>query len=156
MPQSVELLRGTIAENISRFNPGSTSTSIIDAAKAASVHDMIVELPEGYATEIGSEGFMLSAGQRQRIGLARALYSDPFLVVLDEPNSNLDPRGEEALEAAISAVRRRKGIVIVIAHRGSIIAQTNKILYLVDGQLKAFGPRDEILGRFQARPAMMC
>jgi PrtD family type I secretion system ABC transporter len=122
LPQDVDLFSGTVAENIARFEPDAESQAIIGAARAAGVHDLIVGLPQGYETEIGEQGQVLSAGQRQRIGLARALYGDPFLVVLDEPNSNLDTEGEGALTQAIIGVRERGGIVIVVAHRPSALA----------------------------------
>ena len=127
--------------------------AIIAAARAAGVHELIVRLPEGYETKIGETGAALSAGQRQRIALARALYRDPFLVVLDEPNSNLDAEGEEALTKAISGVRSRGGIVIVIAHRANaILPQLISVLVLNQGRQQAFGPRDEVL-RQVLRPA---
>ncbi len=122
LPQDVELLTGTVAENIARFAPTPIAEAIIAAAKAAGVHDLIVSMPEGYETSIGEQGTSLSAGQAQRIALARALYGDPFLVVLDEPNSNLDAEGDEALTRAILGVRARSGIVVVVAHRPSAIA----------------------------------
>jgi ATP-binding cassette subfamily C protein len=152
LPQDVELFDGTIAENISRFDAEPNPDAIIAAAKSAGVHDLVVRQPEGYDTRIGEAGMALSAGQRQRIALARALYRDPFLVVLDEPNSNLDSEGEEALTAAIRHVRSRGGIAIVIAHRASALAAVDKVLVLNQGRQQAFGPRDDVL-RPVPRPA---
>ena len=145
LPQDVEIFAGTISENISRFEPDPDSTAVIEAATAAGVHDLILELPDGYDTQIGQQGAMLSAGQRQRIGLARALYRDPFLVVLDEPNSNLDAEGDTALTEAMSGVRRRGGIVIIVAHRPSALAAVNQVLVMSQGTLHTIGPKDEIL-----------
>ena len=145
LPQDVSLLDGTIAENISRFAAEPDARKIVAAAKAASVHELIVRLPDGYQTELGPSGSALSAGQRQRIGLARALYGDPFLVVLDEPNSNLDAEGESALSQALADVRERGGIVVVIAHRPSALAAVDFVGVLQMGKLIAFGPKDEIL-----------
>jgi ABC-type protease/lipase transport system fused ATPase/permease subunit len=122
------------------------------AAEAACVHDLIVKLPEGYDTPIGEGGSGLSAGQRQRIALARALYGDPFLVILDEPNSNLDSDGETALTKAIEGVRSRGGIAIVVAHRPSAIASVDQVIVLGDGRIQAFGPKNEILGRTTRQP----
>jgi len=155
LPQSVELLEGTIAENIARFDPDRRSDDVVAAATAANVHDMIVEMPEGYETPVGMDGTALSAGQRQRIGLARALYRDPFVVLLDEPNSNLDADGETALTAAISAVRERGGICIVIAHRPSALANVSHILVMRQGRMEAFGPRDEILEKIIGKPRII-
>lgn len=152
LPQTVELLEGTIAENIARFEENADSQAIIRAAKSADVHEMIVRLPHGYDTAVGADGTELSAGQRQRIGLARALYGDPFLVVLDEPNSNLDGEGEAALQKAMSAVTERGGIVIVIAHRPAAIAQVDYILFLRNGVMEAFGPRSEVLSKVVGHP----
>lgn len=152
LPQSVELLEGTVAENIARFEPEPDSDAIIAAAQSAGVHNLIVQLPQGYETQVGSDGSQLSAGQRQRIGLARALYRDPFLVLLDEPNSNLDGAGEAALEGAIRSVRERGGIAIVIAHRPSVLAQVDLVLVMRDGRMEAFGPRDEVLAKVMAKP----
>ncbi|GGZ01394.1 type I secretion system permease/ATPase [Novosphingobium colocasiae] len=145
LPQTVELLEGTVGENIARFDPAASSEQIIAAARAAGMHDMIVALPQGYDTPAGTDGQALSAGQRQRIGLARALYGDPFLLVLDEPNSNLDAEGEAALEGAITGTRARGGIVIIIAHRPSALSRVSHVLFLRAGKQEAFGPRDEVL-----------
>jgi ATP-binding cassette subfamily C protein len=153
LPQGIELFDGTVAENIARFDPHASSESIIAAARAAGVHDMIVSLPEGYETVIGEGGDILSAGQRQRVALARALYGDPFLVVLDEPNSNLDAEGEAALAQAIKSVRARGGIAIVIAHRPSALGALDEVLVLSGGQVRAFGPKDEVLNRHARYPA---
>jgi PrtD family type I secretion system ABC transporter len=151
LPQDVELIEGTIAENVARFSPDAPPAAVIAAAKAAGVHDLIVNLPAGYETEIGEQGAALSAGQQQRIALARALYGDPFLVVLDEPNSNLDAEGEEALTRAILGVRARGGIVIVVAHRPSALAAVDHLLAMVRGTQQAFGPKEEILPRLIRR-----
>jgi len=145
LPQDVELFEGTIAENISRFEAKAQSEAIIAAAQSAGVHELIVGLSEGYETRLAEGGAALSAGQRQRIALARALYRDPFLVVLDEPNSNLDSEGEDALIKAIEAMRERRGIVIVIAHRASALASVDHVLVLNQGRQQAFGLRDEVL-----------
>lgn len=145
LPQDVELLEGTVAENIGRFGAELDAKAIIAAAKAAGVHELILALPEGYQTKIGEGGSALSAGQRQRVALARALYGDPFLVVLDEPNSNLDADGEAALTNAIMNVRERGGIAVVIAHRPSAIAAVDQILVMANGKQQAFGPKEEVL-----------
>lgn len=145
LPQDIELFAGTVADNIARFQSGATPEAIIAAARAADVHDMIVGLPDGYDTQIGDGGAVLSGGQRQRIGLARALFGDPFLVVLDEPNSNLDADGEQALTRAILGIKLRNGIAIVVAHRPSALAGVDLVLVLKQGRVAAFGPRDEIL-----------
>jgi ATP-binding cassette, subfamily C, type I secretion system permease/ATPase len=145
LPQDLQLFDGTISENIARFRAGASPDMIIEAAKLADVHDMIVGLPEGYNTVIGRSGRMLSAGQRQRITLARALYGNPFLVVLDEPNSNLDAVGESALANAINSMREKGSIVVVIAHRPSAIATVDKVLCLKDGKMAGFGPKEEVL-----------
>ncbi|CAN1722787.1 Type I secretion system ATP-binding protein PrsD [Hyphomicrobium sp. 1Nfss2.1] len=145
LPQDVSLFEGSIAENIARFEESADPNSIVAAAKDAAVHEMILKLPQGYDTRVGEGGSMLSAGQRQRIGLARALFGSPFLVVLDEPNSNLDADGEAALTAAIESVRLRRGIVIVVAHRPSALANVNLVGVMAGGTLQAFGPKAEIL-----------
>ena len=134
LPQDVELFGGTVAQNISRFDPDAKPEAIMAAAKAAGVHDLIHKLPQGYETQVGEHGAALSAGQAQRVALARALYGDPFLVVLDEPNSNLDAEGDEALGRAIFGVRERGGIVIVVAHRPSAIAGVDFVLVMNQGR----------------------
>lgn len=145
LPQDVELLEGTVAQNIARFDDEATPESIIAAASAARVHDLILRLPNGYDSIIGPGGGLLSAGQKQRIALARALYGEPFLVVLDEPNSNLDSEGEAALSRAIMAVRQRGGIVLIVAHRESALAPCDRILVVQGGELRAYGPKEDIL-----------
>lgn len=152
LPQTVELLDGSVAQNIARFDGGATSEEVIAAATAAGAHDMIVKLPQGYDTPVGSDGAQLSAGQRQRVGLARALFRDPFLVLLDEPNSNLDAEGEDALAGAIATVRGRGGIAVVIAHRPSALAQVSHVLFMRDGRMEAFGPRDEVMAKIMKKP----
>ncbi|MCW3849419.1 type I secretion system permease/ATPase [Sphingomonas sp. LB-2] len=152
LPQSVELFAGTVAENIARFEPDAPSELVLAAAEAAGVHAMILQLSEGYETQVGEDGLNLSAGQRQRIALARALFRDPFLVALDEPNSNLDPEGEAALAAAVTGVKARGGIVLLIAHRAAILGTVDLILVMQGGAAKAFGPRDEVLARMNGKP----
>lgn len=151
LPQEVALLNGTIEENISRFQETPDSQAIVAAAMAASVHEMIVRLPNGYRTQLGSLGTSLSGGQRQRIGLARALFGNPFIVVLDEPNSNLDAEGEAALTAAIEGVRQRGGIAVVAAHRPSALAAVDLVGVIQNGRLSAFGPKEEVIGKSNIR-----
>jgi ATP-binding cassette subfamily C protein len=143
--QGVELFDGTVAENIARMDGAFDSAKVLKAAMAANAHDMILRLSAGYDTPIGEAGQILSGGQRQRIALARALYGDPFLIVLDEPNSNLDAVGETALLSAIRTAKERGAIVVMIAHRPSIVAVCDKVLVLAEGTQKAFGPREEVL-----------
>jgi len=152
LPQDVELFSGKVAQNIARFEANANPDVVIAAAKAAGVHDLILGLPNGYETEIGESGASLSAGQKQRIALARALYGDPFLVVLDEPNSNLDAEGEEALTRAILGVRARGGIAIVIAHRPSALAGVDFLMVMVQGKMHMYGPRDSVLAKVALRP----
>jgi PrtD family type I secretion system ABC transporter len=152
LPQEVGLLDATVEENIARLDPDADPAKVVAAAKAAGVHDLIVRLPEGYKTRLGPQGASLSAGQRQRIGLARALYGDPFLVVLDEPNSNLDAEGEAALSEAIRGVRERGGIVIVVAHRPSALANLDLVAVVQNGKLAAFGPKEQVLAPVTAQP----
>ncbi|NEU95285.1 type I secretion system permease/ATPase [Bradyrhizobium uaiense] len=152
LPQDVELLAGTVAQNICRFDPDMDSEKVLAAAKLASVHELVLKLPNGYETDIGENGSALSAGQRQRIALARALYDDPFLVVLDEPNSNLDLEGEEALTRAIFSVRARHGIAIIIAHRPSALAGVDQVMVIAQGRCQAIGPKEEVLAKMMRRP----
>lgn len=144
LPQDIELFAGTIAENIARFNV-IDSEKVIEAAKLAGVHELILRFPNGYDSVIGNGGAGLSGGQKQRIGLARALYGDPSLIVLDEPNSNLDDAGEKALNQAILFLRQRNKTVILITHRTNLLSMTSKLLLLVNGTVNAFGPTQQVL-----------
>ena len=143
--QNVELFDGTIAENISRMASEPNSEAVLEAARAAGAHDMILQMSSGYDTPIGEGGAVLSGGQRQRIALARALYGNPFLLVLDEPGSNLDNDGEAALLQAMQAAKARDSIVIIVAHRPTSLAHCDKVLLLANGVQQAYGPRDEVL-----------
>ncbi|WP_011580135.1 MULTISPECIES: type I secretion system permease/ATPase [Chelativorans] len=154
LPQEVALLDASIEENISRFQEEPDARAIVEAGRAASVHEMIVRLPDGYRTGLGPLGVSLSGGQRQRIGLARALYGKPFLVVLDEPNSNLDGEGEAALTAAIEGVKARGGIAVVIAHRPSALAAVDLVAVVQNGRLTGFGPKHDILSGVSRREAV--
>ena len=148
LPQDVELFDGTVASNIGRFDVNAKAEAVLEAAHEAGVHELILSsLPAGYDTQIGELGMALSAGQRQRIALARALYGKPFLVVLDEPSSNLDADGEAALTQAIMNVRARGGIVILIAHRPSALAGVDQVLIMQDGKVQSIGPKDEVLNK---------
>ncbi len=153
VPQDVGLFEGTIAQNIARFDPGADSDRIIEAAKVAGVDRMIAQLPLGYDTRLGPHGAGLSGGQSQRLALARALYDKAFLVVLDEPNSNLDGEGEAALEQAIAHVKGYGGIVIAIAHRPSFLSTVDHLLVMSRGQARMFGPRDQVMRAIAQRSA---
>ncbi len=143
-----------MAQNISRFEHDADPEAIVKAAKTAGVHDLIVKLPEGYETAVGEQGSALSAGQAQRIALARALYRDPFLVVLDEPNSNLDYEGDEALARAVMSVRKRGGIAVIVAHRPSALEAVDLLCVMGQGRMQhPVGPKDAVLAKVLQRPA---
>jgi ATP-binding cassette subfamily C protein EexD len=146
LPQDVELLDGTVGENIARFGEVD-APKVVAAAQAAGVHEMVLRLPQGYETVLS--GQIVSAGQRQRIGLARALYGDPKIVVLDEPNANLDQDGEAALEWTLRRLERTGHTVIVVTHRRNILALADQILLIRDGQVGMLGPRDQVLAALQ-------
>jgi ATP-binding cassette, subfamily C, bacterial exporter for protease/lipase len=153
LPQDIELFDGTIAENIARFGTPD-SAKVIAASKKAGLHELFLRLPKGYDTHIGESGGALSAGQRQRVGLARALYGDPAFIVLDEPNSNLDDAGDAALMKALQELKAAGRTVFLVTHRTNVVAAVDHILVLRDGQVSAFGPRDEVLAKLRApRPA---
>jgi PrtD family type I secretion system ABC transporter len=149
LPQDVELFPGTVAENIARLGE-LDSDAVVKAAQYAEAHDLILRLPQGYETPIGGGSNTLSGGQMQRIGLARALYGQPKLVVLDEPNANLDQTGESALAAAIAELKQDDVTLVIVGHRPSTLAQADKILLLREGRVELFGPRAEILARLRA------
>ncbi|GGY55008.1 type I secretion system permease/ATPase [Pseudoduganella albidiflava] len=144
LPQDVELFGGTVSDNIARFGEVDPA-KVVEAAKRAGVHDMILHLPKGYDTVLGEAGAGLSGGQRQRLGLARAMYGDPSLIVLDEPNSNLDDVGEAALVTAINDLRQHGKTIVLVTHRTSVLSVTNKLLLLRDGMAQSFGPTSQVI-----------
>ena len=149
LPQDIELFEGTISENIARFGE-IDAEKVVEAAKMADVHELILRLPDGYDTVIGGiNGGNLSGGQRQRIGLARALYGNPVLVVLDEPNSNLDEQGEAALEKALLQLRQKQITVLIITHRNNVLSKVTKLMILKDGTLAVYGPTDQVIAHLQ-------
>ena len=150
LPQDIELFDGSVKENIARFGPVDAE-QVVAAAQRAGVHEMILKLPQGYDTQVGTGGMVLSGGQRQRLGLARAMYGKPVLVVLDEPNSNLDEQGEAALVQAVGQLKAERATVLLITHRPSVLNCVDKILVLREGLVHAFASRDEVLAQF-ARP----
>lgn len=153
LPQDIELFEGSLSENIARFGEVAPE-KVIAAAKTAGVHEMILQLPSGYDTVIGSDGINLSGGQRQRIGLARAIYDRPRLIVLDEPNSNLDDAGERALAAALQELKSSGATIFVITHRTNILTQLEKLLVLNNGNLALYGPRDQVIGELAKQPPL--
>ena len=153
VPQVAELFEGTIAENISRMAVNPDSEAVLRAGRAAGVHEMVLRLPSGYDARIGESGAVLSAGQRQRIAIARALFGEPFLILFDEPNSNLDSDGETALLKTVTELKARGAIVIIVAHRPSALAVCDKVLFLANGSQQVFGPRDEVLQKVLVRSA---
>lgn len=154
LPQDTELFAGTVRDNIARFMSDVTDEEVIAAAQAASVHDLIVRMPKGYDTELGSGGVVLSAGQRQRVGLARAMLRNPAFIVLDEPNANLDAQGEEALLAALRTMKSRNETVVVVSHKPSMLQSADKLLVLREGRVDLFGPRAAVMERLAKNAAV--
>ncbi|HSW25302.1 MAG TPA: ATP-binding cassette domain-containing protein, partial [Burkholderiaceae bacterium] len=152
LPQDVELFAGTVAENIARLGEPDAE-AVVAAARAAHAHKMILRLPQGYDTPVGEAGHALSGGQRQRIALARALYGSPCLVVLDEPNSNLDAEGDVALLKTLAGLKARGATVIMVAHRPALMSQLDKLAVLKDGALALYGPAADVGARLKAVPA---
>jgi PrtD family type I secretion system ABC transporter len=147
LPQDTELFTGTVRENIARFRADVTDEQVIEAAKTAGVHELILRLPKDYNTELGEGGAPLSAGQRQRVGLARAILGDPRLLVLDEPNAALDAEGEEALLKAIDSLKAKGATIVVVSHKPNIFRSADKMLVLRDGRIEMFGPREQVMAR---------
>jgi ATP-binding cassette subfamily C exporter for protease/lipase len=149
LPQDIELFDGTVGENIARFGPVNAD-QVIAAATRAGLHDMILRFQRGYDTPMGEAGGALSGGQRQRIALARAIYGEPALVILDEPNANLDDAGELALANAVRALKATGSTVVLISHRQGVIALADRLLILADGQIQIEGPRDSVIAALRA------
>jgi PrtD family type I secretion system ABC transporter len=153
LPQDTELFAGTVRENIARFQSDVTDEEVIEAAQKANAHELIVRLPKGYDTELGAGGTVLSVGQRQRVGLSRAMLRSPALVILDEPNANLDGEGEQALLVALREMKNANQTVVVVSHKPSILQDADKLLLLRDGRTELFGPRHAVLERMQQKQA---
>jgi ATP-binding cassette subfamily C exporter for protease/lipase len=153
LPQDVELFEGTIADNIARFGEVD-SDAVIRAARTTGVHEMILRFAQGYETRLGTDGSPLSGGQKQRIALARALYGDPNLIVLDEPNANLDDVGEKALVDALAQLKDRGATVILISHRPNVLCAVDKVLMLRDGGVQMLGTRDEVFAALRKASVM--
>lgn len=151
LPQDIELFEGSVRDNIARFGEGEPA-AVVAAAKMAGIHEMILELPAGYDTTLGDQGGFLSGGQRQRIGLARALYGNPKLIVLDEPNSNLDYRGEAALTQALQQLKKRHATVFIISHKMNVLSCVDKIMVFNAGTLTMYGPRDRVIAEISKLP----
>lgn len=151
LPQDADMLPGSVAQNIARFTPEADDEHIVEAAKAAQVHDMILQLPDGYATVLGPGGMGLSGGQRQRIGLARSFYGNPKILVLDEPNANLDPDGEAALDRALAQAKAAKITIVMVTQRRNSVDKLDALMVLRDGHIEDFGPRDAVLEKQNAR-----
>lgn len=154
LPQGIGLFNGTIKENIARMHEEISSEAVVEAAKAAGADEMISHFPDGYDTDIGLEGSSLSGGQKQRVGLARAFYGNPRLIILDEPNANLDEKGEQALVNAMKYAKEKNTSTIVISHRPSILAFVDMIMIMQEGTVVAYGPREDILARFNKNSAL--
>lgn len=152
LPQDVELLPGTVAENIARFRPLNGGEDIVEAARRAHAYDMILKLPQGFDTQLGQGGILLSAGQAQRVGLARAIFGRPKLIVLDEPNANLDAEGEQALIETLAQIKAEGATVVMITHKPSLVATLDFLLILRDGRMEMLGPRDEVLAKLSGTP----
>lgn len=152
LPQDTELFAGSVRNNIARFRDGVTDEEVVAAAQLAGVHELILRMPKGYDTDVGEGGVVLSAGQRQRVGLARTVLGNPAFVVLDEPNANLDAEGEEALMRAIDAMKANGATVVIISHKPGVFRAADKMLVMRDGRVELFGPRDQVMARL-VKPA---
>jgi ABC-type protease/lipase transport system fused ATPase/permease subunit len=153
VPQDVELIEGTVAENIARLG-SLDSERVIAAAQSAGVHEMVLQMANGYGTQVGANGAFLSGGQRQRIALARAMYGDPPLLVLDEPNANLDEAGEMALDTALQQAKQRGQTVLIVSHRPIAIRNCDLILVMQDGQVLLYGPREQVMAKLASAAAV--